>query len=311
MQAIDMQKSFNMTNDKTRNLFYHKALSNVKDKVVIDVGAGTGILSAYALEHGAKFVYSIERGKKESIVAQKLLGENFDTNKFLVLNNDFWHDDIFKHFSHDIEILVTETINYDVIGEGILKTWRHIKPNVKENFQSVPNQLQIDALLFKNPMEKFSWVKQKLQLIPENLLHKGFATSLENMHKKVTSITPQHLINFPVRDMHNFNEKIANVMDISFEHYNGEDVTFNLTVDCPSLVVLSGRILSGKNVLHLHDVNNPTHWSSGLSFYFPIAGKYKVTFVEDAKTNLIKWTNDNVASKIWPYNCSWTYTLTN
>lgn len=311
MQATDIKKSFNMTNDKTRNLFYYKALENVENKVVIDVGSGTGILSAYALHHGAKFVYAIERGQKESIVAKKLLGENFDTKKFTVLNKDFWSKDIFTNFQHDIDILVSETINYDVIGEGILKTWRHTKPNVSSHFQCVPNTIQMDALIYKNPMEKFAWLKQKLQLIPENLLHNGFATSLHNMHKKISNSTTQHFINFPVRDMANFDEKVDNVIDISYDKYNGEDITFNLTVNCPSLIVLSGKILSNNNILHLHDPTNTTHWSSGLSFYFNKAGTYKVNFIEDAKTNLVKWTNDDVASKIWPYNCSWTYTLTN
>lgn len=311
MQATDIKKSFNMTNDKTRNLFYYKALENVENKVVIDVGSGTGILSAYALHHGAKFVYAIERGQKESIVAKKLLGENFDTKKFTVLNKDFWSKDIFTNFQHDIDILVSETINYDVIGEGILKTWRHTKPNVSSHFQCVPNTIQMDALIYKNPMEKFAWLKQKLQLIPENLLHNGFATSLHNMHKKISNSTTQHFTNFPVRDMANFDEKVDNVIDISYDKYNGEDITFNLTVNCPSLIVLSGKILSNNNILHLHDPTNTTHWSSGLSFYLNQAGTYKVNFIEDAKTNLVKWTNDDVASKIWPYNCSWTYTLTN
>ena len=51
-----------MLNDKLRNQFFYDALKkHVKGKVVLDVGSGTGLLAAYALEHGAKFVYAVEQ----------------------------------------------------------------------------------------------------------------------------------------------------------------------------------------------------------------------------------------------------------
>ena len=51
-----------MINDKRRTESYRRALcpSIVKDKVVMDVGCGTGILSLFAAKNGAKKVYAIE-----------------------------------------------------------------------------------------------------------------------------------------------------------------------------------------------------------------------------------------------------------
>ena len=47
-------------NDAGRNSFYQKIITeNCKDKVCIDVGAGSGILTDYALEAGAKKIYVV------------------------------------------------------------------------------------------------------------------------------------------------------------------------------------------------------------------------------------------------------------
>ena len=50
-----------MIADRVRTDAYRQAIeSSVKGLVVIDVGAGTGILSIFAAEAGAKHVYAIE-----------------------------------------------------------------------------------------------------------------------------------------------------------------------------------------------------------------------------------------------------------
>ena len=51
-----------MLEDTQRIQLYKKAIeSTVQDKVVIDVGAGTGILSLYAVQAGAKKIYALEK----------------------------------------------------------------------------------------------------------------------------------------------------------------------------------------------------------------------------------------------------------
>jgi protein arginine N-methyltransferase 1 len=51
-----------MINDTGRNIFYKNAIEScVKDKIVVDIGTGTGFLSIWAARAGAKKVYSVEQ----------------------------------------------------------------------------------------------------------------------------------------------------------------------------------------------------------------------------------------------------------
>ena len=56
-----------MLKDHVRTLAYQRAIENnpndFKDKIVLDIGAGTGILSIFAVRAGAKHVYAIENAE--------------------------------------------------------------------------------------------------------------------------------------------------------------------------------------------------------------------------------------------------------
>ena len=53
-----------MLKDSVRTRSYQQAIENnpedFKDKIVLDIGAGTGILSIFAARAGAKHVYAVE-----------------------------------------------------------------------------------------------------------------------------------------------------------------------------------------------------------------------------------------------------------
>ena len=53
-----------MLKDRVRTEAYEKAIMNagdyIKDKIVLDVGCGTGILSIFAARAGAKHVYAVD-----------------------------------------------------------------------------------------------------------------------------------------------------------------------------------------------------------------------------------------------------------
>jgi predicted RNA methylase len=63
-----------MLNDKVRMNVYQQSINEIcKDQIVIDVGAGTGILSIFAAEAGASHVYGIEYTKMIEKAKDKVL----------------------------------------------------------------------------------------------------------------------------------------------------------------------------------------------------------------------------------------------
>lgn len=71
-----------MLNDGPRNRAYKQAIFDNKDqikgKVVLDVGAGTGILSIFCAQAGAKKVYAVEASNVYKIAKEVVEENNFD-----------------------------------------------------------------------------------------------------------------------------------------------------------------------------------------------------------------------------------------
>lgn len=78
-----------MLRDQVRNESYRKALLHAvkKDDVVLDMGAGTGILSLFAAAAGAKKVYAIER-TPTAHVARRIVATNGLSDRISVLETD-------------------------------------------------------------------------------------------------------------------------------------------------------------------------------------------------------------------------------
>ena len=65
--------------DKQRNEAYESWISeNVKDKTVIDLGAGSGILCYFAVKYGAKKVYALERKGRLIHRMKEILGDSVE-----------------------------------------------------------------------------------------------------------------------------------------------------------------------------------------------------------------------------------------
>ena len=131
-----------MLNDVTRNDAFYRALKKhvTPDSVVVDVGAGSGLLSLMAASLGAKRVYSVERRQQ---LCSQVLTEIVRRNGFesvviplcgdaqQVTANDLVDDGQDAFADPDTvtrpTILVAEMLDSYMIGEGFLSMlydWR-------------------------------------------------------------------------------------------------------------------------------------------------------------------------------------------
>lgn len=71
---------FTMLNDRRRNNAFDRAISKRISEgydTVLDVGTGTGLLSLYAKDAGAKKVYACECSEVMTIIAREVFESNF------------------------------------------------------------------------------------------------------------------------------------------------------------------------------------------------------------------------------------------
>lgn len=78
-----------MIKDRVRTDTYMNAILQNQDlfkgKIVLDVGCGTGILSIFAAEAGAKMVYGIEAADV-AIIAQEIIQTNDLSDKIIIIH---------------------------------------------------------------------------------------------------------------------------------------------------------------------------------------------------------------------------------
>jgi predicted RNA methylase len=141
-----------LINDHWRNDFFHKPLSKLsKDKVVLDLGSGTGILSAYALTAGAKFVYAVDANPESAAMTQFILSRCFDQSRFKVINCNFWGDEIANYIEpNSVDILVSETVGPALFDGGMAQSWHCAKPFLKADAVSIPDCLSIDVAIWQS-----------------------------------------------------------------------------------------------------------------------------------------------------------------
>merc|ERR1719384_2543433 len=113
-----------MLKDKVRTGTYQKAIMQnphlFKDKIVLDIGCGTGILCLFAAKAGAKHVYGIEMAGIAHN-ARKIIEENGYSDRITVIKGKVEEIELPSKVKK-VDIIISEWMGYFLLYESMLNT---------------------------------------------------------------------------------------------------------------------------------------------------------------------------------------------
>jgi hypothetical protein len=114
-----------------------------RDSVVLDVGAGTGVFSAFALLKGAKHVYAIEEAGIASVIPDILrkMGIRAEGRFTLLRANS-----ADASFPRDVNLVVSELLGNDAFAEGMMATLADVASRIdNKKTKFIPGSVEIFA----------------------------------------------------------------------------------------------------------------------------------------------------------------------
>ncbi|KAK9889475.1 hypothetical protein WA026_004749 [Henosepilachna vigintioctopunctata] len=148
----------NMLQDFIRTYTYQRAilcnLNDFKDKVVLDVGAGSGILSFFAAQAGAKRIYAVEASTMAHF-AQKLVEANNLKDLIKVVPGKIEEVEL----PEKVDVIISEPMGYMLYNERMLETYLHAKKWLLPNGKMYPSRGDLHIAPFTDDslyMEQYS-----------------------------------------------------------------------------------------------------------------------------------------------------------
>ena len=122
-----------LLDSKRTNAYINFIKDNVKDKIVIECGTGTGFFSWLSIKYGAKKVYSCEQS---SVLSEKLQERFKDIDNLEVINLDVFTDKLPAG-----DIYIHELFGHGALSEGITYFLKNCRLQNIENIY--PNNLKL------------------------------------------------------------------------------------------------------------------------------------------------------------------------
>uniref|UniRef100_A0A3B5K2J2 Histone-arginine methyltransferase CARM1 n=1 Tax=Takifugu rubripes TaxID=31033 RepID=A0A3B5K2J2_TAKRU len=127
----------NMMQDYVRTGTYQRAIlqnhGDFKDKVVLDVGCGSGILSFFAVQAGARKVYAVEASTMAQH-AEVLVNSNRLGERVAVIPGKVEEVTL----PEQVDIIISEPMGYMLFNERMLESYLHAKKFLKPNGKMFP-----------------------------------------------------------------------------------------------------------------------------------------------------------------------------
>lgn len=132
------------------------SLKNVStDKIVMDMGCGTGILGLQALDMGAKFVYFVERDMQMYHILKNVLSNKLDSTHYKIINKDIEELSMYDFDCGTPDVIVSEFYGPRLFDEGYVNYTKHIR-SMFPNCYFIPETFKVNFYLnnidYKQPI---------------------------------------------------------------------------------------------------------------------------------------------------------------
>lgn len=139
----------NMMQDFVRTSTYQKAilsnLTDFRDKIILDVGAGSGILSFFAQQAGAAKVYAVE-GSSIAKHAEMLVRSNKLDDVIQVISGKIEEIEL----PEQVDMIISEPMGYMLLNERMLETYLHAKKWLKPGGKMFPSRGDLHVAPFQD-----------------------------------------------------------------------------------------------------------------------------------------------------------------
>ncbi|TYZ68528.1 hypothetical protein PybrP1_006434 [[Pythium] brassicae (nom. inval.)] len=175
--VVAMSQMTSMLRDRDRNACYERAIQRAiarfsarhgRAPIVLDIGAGTGLLSLFAARHGAEHVYACEMFEPMAEIAQHVTAANHPgkitvyalRSTDLVVAAEAQCDASEAHLPRRADMLVSELFDSILLGEAVIPVVRH----------ALAHLLVPDAVVLPERATVFAQVVQNEQIYRMNSL---------------------------------------------------------------------------------------------------------------------------------------------
>lgn len=134
-----------MLQDKPRMEYYSSIIRpKVKDKIVLDVGTGSGILSYLALKWGAKKVYSVEENPALQAVYRHLMRDHLESGRAELISDDAQFLRLGNFSDGPPDVIVHELFGAYGMGENLIPIFRALSSEgiLTDKTEIVPDLLE-------------------------------------------------------------------------------------------------------------------------------------------------------------------------
>ncbi|MCA1613494.1 MAG: 50S ribosomal protein L11 methyltransferase [Acidobacteria bacterium] len=144
---------FEMLNDEQRNKAFERALAEVvtPDSRVLDIGSGTGLLAMMAARAGAGETVSCEMVAPLAELAREVVARNGFAGKIQIMSKKSTDLAVGRDMPWRANLLVTETVDCGLLGEGIVPSINHARANLlTEDALIIPRSAAVHAMLVES-----------------------------------------------------------------------------------------------------------------------------------------------------------------